>query len=153
MTLPMSPHTVAEVRALAEKATPGPWYQPDGDNPELIFSGEPDQPAFLLAEAFREDSSGDAAYIAAANPSFMLSLLDALATAVAERDAMKGEWQPIETAPEGTDPLLLWRLGLSHAVIGRRNPDGYPGWQDMDCEGLIDPDYWRPIPARGRSCR
>lgn len=64
-----------ELEALAKAATPGPWYQPDDINPELIFSGAPDEPAFLLAEAFREDSDADATYIASANPATILRLL------------------------------------------------------------------------------
>lgn len=64
-----------ELERLAKAATPGPWYQPDDINPELIFSGAPDEPAFLLAEAFREDSDADATYIASANPATILRLL------------------------------------------------------------------------------
>lgn len=57
------------LRALAEKATPGPW-QPSGDSIEVHRGG-------TLFVAYRGNGTyDDAAFIAAANPTTVLALLD-----------------------------------------------------------------------------
>ena len=73
---------VAELRALAEDADAGPWGQTDyydeddGCVCHLVHSGDADQ--FRVALGLQEHN---AAFIAAANPAVVLSLLD-------ERDAL-----------------------------------------------------------------
>ena len=78
---------MAELRRLAESATPGPWEAYDrGVGWEVWFDGAP------LNSAFRETFPAyDAAYIAAASPDVVLSLLDRLAHMTEARDNARAE--------------------------------------------------------------
>jgi hypothetical protein len=69
----------AELRKLAEAATPGPWVC-DGDN---VYHERLDEPGRHLANAYvsyRQDAviEANAAYIAAVSPDVLLALLDRL---------------------------------------------------------------------------
>ena len=83
----------AELRRLAEAATPGPWSLTDGD-PAMIGQhwtirrqGVPG----ILISGFTYGWNGDAAYIAAANPAVVLALLDRLAHMTEARDNARAE--------------------------------------------------------------
>jgi len=65
---PPSPAELADLRAKAEAATPGPWSR-DRDGEIEGLSGE------HVATSYRDQ---DSAFIAAANPTTILALLDAL---------------------------------------------------------------------------
>ena len=93
----MTPDRLANLRALAEAATPGPWTvqdhaDDDGDDaPRIVApdSQEPENPWFV-AEACACCGPGDATpanarYIAAVSPDVVMGLLDALAEAEASR--------------------------------------------------------------------
>lgn len=81
----ITPERIAELRRLAEAATPGPWElipraaaNRDDPEPFVVFEWHesqygryPENDSTLLGDE-------DAAYIAAANPATMLALLDAL---------------------------------------------------------------------------
>ena len=86
---------VAELRILAENATPGPWdyYRPHPNYRTYEVSQV--MPAGYLGEAVAatEDvyAEKNAAFIAAANPVVMLGLLDRLAHITSARDAARAE--------------------------------------------------------------
>ncbi|HHM5667231.1 TPA: ead/Ea22-like family protein [Pseudomonas aeruginosa] len=71
----------AELRRLAEVATPGEWRTGDGDDslPDCVLSGE-----FVVCE----HAGGDVDYIAAANPKTVLALLDEIDRLKAENEAV-----------------------------------------------------------------
>jgi len=57
---------------------------------------------------------------------------------------MKGEWQPIETAPTDGTRILGYtalRYGSFMGVIWR----GLPHWQSAE-RGVVDPTHWMPLP-------
>ena len=84
--------TDKELRELAEKATPGPWYSQYGEentpaeeppqwNGEMYITGIPgtaqyDQSSYVATVGYNGSGEADAAYIAAANPSRIIELLD-----------------------------------------------------------------------------
>ena len=84
-TLPPCPTTparaeapdVAELRRLAEAATPGPWWHEwvDGDDWWAVY-GQPTGD-MVCPEVCTTGGSDESAYIAAANPAVVLGLLDA----------------------------------------------------------------------------
>ncbi|HHN0559933.1 ead/Ea22-like family protein [Pseudomonas aeruginosa] len=71
----------AELRRVAEAATPGEWRTGDGDYslPDCVLSGE-----FVVCE----HAGGDVDYIAAANPKTVLALLDEIDRLKAENEAL-----------------------------------------------------------------
>lgn len=63
-------------------------------------------------------------------------------------DCPECQWQPISTAPEGIDPMLVFCEGYSiWPVVARRDPEGGPDWCEVFDGGVIpDPSHWRPLP-------
>lgn len=62
----------ARLAALAEAATPGPWFS-DG---WVVYAGEQDEPSMFLELGGSEKETGpDAEFIAAADPSTVLALV------------------------------------------------------------------------------
>lgn len=98
-----------ELRRLAEAATPGPWkecgHARGGCSCGMVWSRAADLP---VAEAWRGDqeapepaegSKANAAFIAAANPSAILSLLDELEQY--RKDAERYRWLREQEAEQG----------------------------------------------------
>ena len=71
-----------ELRRLAEQATPGPWRRTPAVRWRVVKVNEEEATEFTVADAsinrLDENAEADAAYIAAANPAAILSLLDEL---------------------------------------------------------------------------
>ncbi len=72
--------SIETLKALAEKATPGPWQQYAHGN--QIYGAD----EFFITAVQSKNSEVDAAYIAAANPQAILSLIAELETARGQRD-------------------------------------------------------------------
>lgn len=87
----------AELRKLALAATPKEWAL-NGHKSIRGSDGE------YIARANWKNGEANAAYIAAANPSVLLALLDRLE---APADRVETEWQPISTCPYRT-AIDLW---------------------------------------------
>ena len=96
-TARVTPEMLAELRRLAEAATPGPWYLDgpwwygDDDSAYCISTAEDAgriavtiAPPRYIFGGEREVRDANARFIAAANPAVVLALLDA----AAERDAL-----------------------------------------------------------------
>lgn len=81
----------AELRMVAEAATPGEWRTGDGDDslPDCVLSGE-----FVVCE----HAGGDVDYIAAANPKTVLALLDEIDRLKAENEALREALSQISNA-------------------------------------------------------
>ena len=110
MTDTLSPERVAEIRALAEKATPGPWYSDKGTlwhfggdpsccgNGQTVYtaSGEPigqeccGNPDWQR-EQLAESNEANAAYIAALDPQTVLALLASHEALRAEVERLREE--------------------------------------------------------------
>ena len=87
--------TDAELRALAEAATPGPWTRLDtgSEGCSVVASGR--RRVARLTHLDLAECRADAAYIAAANPQTVLALLDriaALEKALALSQAQLGQF-------------------------------------------------------------
>jgi len=67
--------TKQELRALAEKATPGPWY-PYGANPDAEAPAHVDSDAGVVLMGSHERGELDAPYLAAVDPQTVIALLD-----------------------------------------------------------------------------
>src|SRR5690606_24419687 len=88
-----------ELKALAEKATPGPWvsfirpsvqavFGPDGVQPDSQGTVV-NWPGFDSSDQTKMQRKANARYIAAANPAVILQLLAERDALLAERDALK----------------------------------------------------------------
>lgn len=113
----LTPETLAELRRLAEAATPGPWEATIFDSGHSKFEFEASvctqdvgdsicRMEGLLRttdnERYRTDGSLDALYIAAASPDVVLGLLDRLAHMTEARDNARAEVERlIEAQHEG----------------------------------------------------
>lgn len=102
-----------ELRALAEAATPGPW-EVVGES--VVTDGNAATVAVIEAPDYEED----AAYIAAANPTAVLDLLDRLAAAEARASAAEARLAGLRAAVEGLAHTLdneNWRAwGLPQGI-------------------------------------
>lgn len=79
-----TPAECAELRALAERATAGPWEQEQWASPRWrVYAGKDkhDIPVFVAETGFQTNAPNNAAFIAAANPQRIIELLDELAGA------------------------------------------------------------------------
>lgn len=85
MSAPPGDDVLAEMRRLAEAATPGPWRadeKPDEDGDQYVEAIDPaDGQWWVVAEVGYWMNSANAAYIAAVHPQAVLAVLDALAAA------------------------------------------------------------------------
>lgn len=70
--------TDIEVRKLAEAATPGPWIAGDDEDSDYFLVGPHDGDGIVFRPVVKLHPQNNAAYIAAANPATILSLLDRL---------------------------------------------------------------------------
>lgn len=101
----LTPETIAELRRLAEAATPGPWEAfgaVDGRRGERWLGVTTDMRATESARAgdvfaAQDCTRQDALFIAAANPAVVLALLDA----AAERDALAAKLDCPDVAATG----------------------------------------------------
>ena len=90
----------AELRRLAEAATPGPWSLTDGDPAmsgqhwTIRRQGVPG----IRVSGFTYGFNGDATYIAAANPAVVLGLLDRLAHMTEARNNARAEAERLSAA-------------------------------------------------------
>ena len=101
MTDTLSPERVAEIRALAEKATPGPWIRAGVRHKigqESCFAVGPDvNPIAFLPigsqqrDRFHAEAFKDAAYIAALDPQTVLALLASHEALRAEVERLREE--------------------------------------------------------------
>ena len=119
---------VAELRRLAEAATPGPWdyYRPHPNYrayavDRVMPGGHLGEDVATTGDVYAEENG---AYIAAANPAVVLALLDerdALAAKVERVRAMGDHWLRL-SGSSMTDEVREWTLaaGLSirHAIDG-----------------------------------
>ena len=86
----MTPTELASLEALAKAATPGKWYEGN----KWVFVDEPANPfSNALQNVLRDvpEAQANAAYIAAANPATIRTLL-------AERDSLAGEEERLRAA-------------------------------------------------------
>lgn len=113
---------IAEIEALAGRATPGPWSLAlDRDLSVAssewgLFDVRQDQPNFVV----------DAHYVAAADPASVLGLIARLREA--ERDAARLEWligeQCIVESQKGMGSPIVYRLFWRH--LGECQAEWYP---------------------------
>lgn len=105
----ITPERIAELRRLAEAATPGEWIACIGkDDPmhhgPYAVRGVLEGGAFILCQCntnFMPQAEHDGRYIAAANPQTMLELLHALADAERRAEAAEAALEHICPASEG----------------------------------------------------
>ena len=168
----MTETELADLRAKAEAATPGPWFaidsirnketyiipgdtEPTFDNEENSFAwgimvDDPDEGYSIVhGENYHsiEDIQQDIDFIAAANPTTILSLLDDRDRLMAEIARLRAdaEWRPISTAPK--DRTI--ELGFDYPGHLFTCSSGY--WTDHNGGGwvrqcLYQPTHWRPLP-------
>ena len=130
----LTPETLAELRRLAESATPGPWASGDPSfgegNAQCIVS--------ISERAMGRDIQGpnlhpalfDVEFIAAANPAVMLTLLDA----VDERDALAAK---LDAVREWID-----RRGVN---VDDRDDDYMRGYRDAQRHARLDANELRAL--------
>lgn len=57
------------------------------------------------------------------------------------------DWQPIETAPWGGPPVLLWKESTrEHYVAARVRGAHGPGWCTPDGFEILRPTHWQTLP-------
>jgi hypothetical protein len=123
----MSDIDTAELKRLAEGATPGPW-EVHGDTSDYVVSrapvshcgdgnvicAEPD----LIMEASREHWPANAAFIAAANPTVVLSLLTKLEAAERLVEALEPFVGLTELPERWSDDSVLARGDYEKLKVG-----------------------------------
>ena len=110
----ITPTTLADLRARAEAATPGPWIENEGDiwwatHDGFMAQTQPNAPMFRKDRTYRrwgrefshQELDASAAFIAAANPTTILDLCDALEARDAEIATLRAEVERLETAARG----------------------------------------------------
>ena len=114
---------VAELRRLAEAATPGPWDFHRPHPAYRAYSIEQVMPEGHLGEAVAVTEEGavegNAAYIAAASPDVVLGLLDRLAHMREARDNARAEVERLTAQVE--------RVRALHKSSGDAETQGYTG--------------------------
>ena len=136
---------VAELRRLAENATPGPWdsYRP---RPSYrAYAVDQVMPAGHLGEAVATtqdvNAEENAAYIAAASPDVVLGLLDRLAHMTEARDNARAEVERL------TGRVELVREWIDHrgVNVGDRDDDYMRGYRDAQRHAVQDAAELRAI--------
>jgi hypothetical protein len=57
------------------------------------------------------------------------------------------DWQPIDTAPWGGPPVLLWKGNTQeHYVAARLSGEHGPGWCTPDGYEIFGASHWMPLP-------
>jgi hypothetical protein len=100
--------TPDELRTLAEAAMPGPWEDGDIEPGAVLHKGS--VIFWVLSVGNADDSARDAAYIAAANPTAILALLD-------ERDALRAALSRLESAS--------WAFSTNRGGLWDYRPGGH----------------------------
>ncbi|HID7917417.1 TPA: ead/Ea22-like family protein [Pseudomonas aeruginosa] len=123
----------AELRRLAEVATPGEWRTGDGDDslPDCVLSGE-----FVVCE----HAGGDVDYIAAANPKTVLALLDEIdglndeLSACTEHPGGCGYWrEAAKRRTEERDQFKEENEALRESLQALIHISDATGWEDHTC--------------------
>ena len=91
---------VAELRRLAEAATPGPWEWDDNHARPGLRHGRSFGGVLFRCGALYGPDAADAAFIAAANPAVVLALLDRLAHMTEARDNARAEVERLAAVVE-----------------------------------------------------
>ena len=120
---------VAELRRLAEAATPGPWEAfgaVDGRRGERWLGVTTDMRATESARAgdvfsAQDCTRQDALFIAAANPAAVLALLDA----AAERDALAAKVERVRALP-AKHPAGGWYMTSMRDVLAALDEEPQP---------------------------
>lgn len=111
----------AELRRLAEAATPGEWsYEPDDEWSSMGWLMSDQLILALILARIEGDSAqqaDNAAYIAAANPNTILALLDERAALLARAEKAEAALADMTTAAAETDSA---NCGLSDALEKER---------------------------------
>ena len=125
----LTPETLAELRRLAEAATPGPWEAfgaVDGRRGERWLGVTTDMRATESARAgdvfsAQDCTRQDALFIAAANPAAVLSLLDDADALRAELAHMREARDNARAWDEGVD-FVTRHPGMSTEYVRAANP-------------------------------
>ncbi|WP_324628478.1 ead/Ea22-like family protein [Pseudomonas aeruginosa] len=98
----------AELRRLAEVATPGPWvtdaqqngaiFNIESESGDMCIAMSQENPAPTRLE-INEQRRANAEWIAAANPKAIIALLDEIDGLKAEKDALRGALQAVVDDP------------------------------------------------------
>ena len=97
----LTPEEIADLRAKAQAATPGPWsFDPVGN----VLSTADGQPSYITGEGDAIRKSTDLAYITAANPQAILQLLDMVERL--KNDAMPRKVKDCEERAKGFDDCM-----------------------------------------------
>ena len=110
---------IAELRRLAEAATPGPWEWDDNHARPGLRHGRSFGGVLFRCGALYGPDAADAAFIAAANPAAVLALLDHLAHMREARDNARAEVERLTAKVE--------RVRELHKSSGDAETQGYTG--------------------------
>ena len=114
------------LRSLAEEATPGPWWHGECTPPDvhaLAWIGQ----SFVDCEGGQKNyaaPSRDAEYIASANPSTILQLLDYIETL--EKDAARYRWLRHSAWYVGPEPSAEYCAFIEYTDYNGCDSDGNP---------------------------
>lgn len=114
----MTPAFLAELRALAEAATPGPWEHGGEDAPwNVLAPHTPEEYAIVSTSGLY----ADARYLAAVSPDVVLWLLDALEAERVDSDRLAEALDgPMRALVEGeATPCQPLHSGPSREAMGR----------------------------------
>ena len=109
---------VAELRRLAEAATPGPW---EWDDDHGLRHGRSFGGVLFRCGALYGPDAADAAFIAAANPAAVLALLDV----AAERDALAAKVERVRALP-AKHPAGGWYMTSMRDVLAALDEEPQP---------------------------
>lgn len=139
--------TSTELRAAAERATPGPWQRSgirQTIHENCIMVG-PDHLSIIAIPVGRdpEEHAGafnDAGFVATCDPQTILALLDRI-----EMLESRAEWQPIETAPrDGTEVWVY--VAAAHGLPSFECMCAYHEDAGWCADELREVTHWQPLP-------
>ena len=109
---------LAELRRLAENATPGPWEWDDDHARPGLRHGRSFGGVLFRCGALYGPDAADAAFIAAANPAVVLALL-------AERDALAAKVERVRALP-AEHPAGGWYMTSMRDVLAALDEEPQP---------------------------
>lgn len=132
---------ITELKALAEKATPGPWIAGDDEDSDYFLVGPCGDDGIVYQSVVKLHSETHADYIAAANPAAILELITQLEDAQGEIRALRateaGLRERVKELQFGLSEVEKL-MDESHGVAGLHLNGDVAPWSELRSGGRFE---------------